>query len=1101
MQTDAVTAASLVQRRRDALARLLAAEGLDSGVERAIVPRDPAAEVPLSFAQEVLWLLDRATPGLTAYNSPAAARVLGPLDLTALASAATALVARHEALRTAFDAVDERAVQFPLPPSPVTVLQFDACALPAERRTAAALEFLRKIADTPFDLAAGTPLRIAVAHVAVDEHLLLLLTHHIVSDAWSYGIIFSELATLYDAELRGAAADLPPVRLQFGDYAVWQRAHMRGDELERRIAYWRERLASLAVLELPLDRVAGTSSSLAGGRRTRRLPGVLLRDLQRLARERGTTLYAVLLAALQTVLHRYTGQTDIVVGSAVAGRTPSETEGIVGYFSQALPMRARFDGDATFAEVLGRVSDAVLGAVEHQDVPFEPLALELQRAGRPNDAPLFRVVLTMQNARTADLRFGAATLEPIEVDAGATKFDLTLLGTELRDGLDLSLWYRSDVYEAATAERLLGHLERLLGEAAADPARPVGALPLLTVAETAQLDAWNATERSVGFVPLHERFVAAAGRTPAAMAVACGPQRMTYAELEARSRAVALRLRSLGVARGVPVGLVFERSCGFVVALLGTLRAGGHYVPLAADLPADRLAAQLAQCGAPVVVTEARFAASAPADAGRVVVLDALFADDPGAAAVMAALPPAGIEPDDLAYVLFTSGSTGTPKGVAVTHGNVANYAAAIVARLELDGPPLQYAAVSSPAADLGNTAIFTAVCTGGGLHMIPVDVASDPVRFGEYVSAERIDVLKVTPSHLRALLEAPSEAAALPRQRLVLGGEACGWDLVRRVRRAGSCRVFNHYGPTETTVGACAFEAVDDALAVNAATVPIGKPLANVRCYVLDARRQPVPVGIAGELYVGGAGVAAGYAGAPELSVERFVPDPWVLGAKMYRTGDRVRRLVSGDLEFLGRADDQVKVRGFRVELGEIENALTAHPHLSQAAVALCEAGGDAARIAAYVVPASGPGSAPPDEAAMRAFLAERLPDYMLPATYEILERLPLTANGKLDRAALAARRPAESTATVAPGFVAPRTPTEAAIAAVWAEVLRVERVSVTADFLALGFHSILAIRALGKLSRVLGVRLPLRALFDAPTIERLASVVSEASTGRTSS
>jgi len=1074
-------AAELAKQRRGVLAQLLAEEGLDAPPPAVLGPRNGAGAAPLSFAQEVIWLLDRAAPGLTAYNSPVAMRVRGALDVSALVDAATALVARHESLRTAFELECEHAVQRPLPPAPVTLETGDFRSLPLERRETAAYEYLRRIADTPFDLAAGQPIRFALAQIADDEYLFLVLTHHIVSDAWSYGIIFRELSVLYDATLTGSAKTLAPMRLQFADYAAWQRTRMQAAELERRLAFWRERLAGLPVLELPTDRPAGTAAGFAGGRCALTLPQPLLADIQRLARTHGATTYAVLLAALQTVLHRYTGQTDVVVGSALAGRTVPATEEIVGYFSQVLPMRTRLDGDQSFETLLEHVSDGVLEVLEHQDVPFEALALELQRAGRPADAPLFRVVLTMQTP-PAEYRLGAATLEPFDVEGSATKFDMTLLATECREAMELSLWYRTELFEGSTAERLLGHLRTVLESVVSDPGQSIGRVPLLTAAETAQLTGWNASASHADLLPVHEPVLAAARRTPAATAVVCGEERLRYDELAARTARVSARLRELGVGRGDAGGFWLDRSSAFVVGLLGTLRAGGAYVPLAPDLPLARLERQIAQSGVRVVVTQERFRARLPAGL-TILTLEGELASEPFAADAEA---PVGL--DEVAYVLFTSGSTGVPKGVAVTHGNLAHYTAAISNRLELaQAGPLHFATVSSPAADLGNTAIFPALCSGGTLHLIGAEVAGDPVRFGACMSAAGIDVLKITPSHLRALLEGPAQAAVLPRRWLVLGGETLGWELAERVRATGSCRVLNHYGPTEATVGACTFEVRSSALRERTATVPIGRPLEDVRCYVLDERLQLVPVGVPGELCIGGAGVARGYVGQPELSAERFVADPVAGSGRMYRTGDRVRRLASGELEFLGRLDGQVKVRGFRVELGEIETALLRDPAVGQAAVVLRAPDGQDAELAAFVVAVPGQEI---DLGQLRRMLGQELPEYMQPAGLTVLERFPLTANGKLDRAALCALGPEEREPAA---FVAPRTPTEAAIAAIWTEVLNREQVSVTADFLSLGFHSILAIRALGKLSRSLGVRLPLRALFDAPTVEQLARVVEQ--------
>jgi amino acid adenylation domain-containing protein len=1102
-------------QRSALLARLLADEGLDGRVARSIGRRTDADSAPLSYAQEVLWLLDRASPGLTAYNSPIARRIRGALDIGALGRAISAVVARHEALRTIFATRGDGSVQLPQPAAPDLLTLIDVRDAPAGERESRAVRALRQIADTPFDLTIAPPFHAALARIADDEAILLLLTHHIASDAWSYGIIFRELGALYDATVRGVPFGLPPVDLQFGDYAAWQREAVRGEAIEQQLAYWRERLAALPVLDLPTTRPATSAQGHAGARRAMLLPRATLDAVKGLAQQHGVTLYMVLLAAFQTVLHRYTGQDDIVVGSAVAGRTPPETEGIVGYFSQALPMRTRFDGDPRFAELLARVADTVLGTFEHQAVSLEALVLELQRV-HGGDAPLFRVVLTMQDANLSELRLGDTAVTPVELDAGATKFDLTLLVTERPEGLDLSLWYRTELFEAATVDRFLGHIRRVLDAAVADPAQRISELPLLSAAEEAQLATWEApfgTElASTGDGPLLPVAISLhAARSPAAVAVLEGEHLLTYAELADRAARLAHRLRALGVTTNTPVGLALERSADAIVAMLGIWQAGGAYVPLVPDLPAARLAQQATESGVRVVVTRAVHIDRLPPGLATI----ALDADAESLGEQPNTPVPLAAGPDDLAYILFTSGSTGVPKGVAVTHANLAHYTFAIVARLGFaDGGwsdwPLNFATVSTLGADLGHTAVFPALATGGVLHVLSPEVTTGAAQFADYFATHAVDLLKITPSHLQALIAGRSGAAlaaVLPRRWLVLGGEPLPWSLADTLLAVNRCRVLNHYGPTETTVGATTFELSAQTRAhardSGAQTVPIGRALPGVRLHVLDAHGARAPVGVPGELCVGGAGVAQGYFNQPERTTERFVADAFGgADARMYRTGDRVRWLECGMLEFLGRGDDQVKVRGYRVELGDIEQALGAHHNVARAAVLLRPAGDDSAPVlAAYVVPkaASGYAGAHAERltaAAVTRFLAERLPDYMVPSAVVLLDALPLTANGKLDRAALP---PLDPGTKPEPSYVAPRTSTETRLAAIWAEVFKRDQIGVTDQFLQLGGHSLLAIRILGKLTRTFGVRLPLRALFDAPTVEQLARMVDEASAAAT--
>ncbi|MEO8564655.1 MAG: condensation domain-containing protein, partial [bacterium] len=709
----------LADARQRLLAQLLAEEGLDdSPAEPSIAPRAIAGEAPVTFAQEVLWLLDRATPGLTAYNTPVARRIRGALDVAALERALDALVARHETLRTVFAARGDGAVQVVKPAARVALQTHDVRGLPDAEREGAAITALRAATDTPFDLAQEPGFRAALARVGDEDHLLLLLTHHIVSDAWSYGVMIRELNALYAAESSGAAHALPPVALQFGDFAAWQRDTLQGERLNERLSYWRERLAELPTLDLPTDFSPRGTTGFAGARVGTTLSPELSDATRRFAQSRDATLYMVLLAAVQSVLHRYSGQEDIVVGSAVAGRTRRESEEMIGYFSQALPMRTRFDGDPAFGELLGRVRDTVLGAFEHQDVPVETLMLELQKS-QARQAPLFRVVLTMQDAMPVALELGSTKAEPVELDASATKFDLTFLVTDTPHGIEIALWYRTELFRADSARRLLGHLETLLGAALADPARRVSALPLVTVAEHEQLVSWNATGWDEGEpTSLVALFEAQAARVPDRVAIVApsasasahgsvaGSTTLTYAELNARANQLARHLQASGVAAGAPVGLLLDRSADALVGMLGILKAEGAYMPLSMDAPSARLAQQITESGAKLVVTSVAFAGRLLGSA-TVVPIDSLAAT---LGAQSDANLPLSARPRDTAYVLFTSGSTGVPKGVAVTHANIVHYMRAVRRVLgtvddePVDGRARQFGLASTLAADLGNT-------------------------------------------------------------------------------------------------------------------------------------------------------------------------------------------------------------------------------------------------------------------------------------------------------------------------------------------------------------------------------------------------------------
>ncbi|MEO8334160.1 MAG: amino acid adenylation domain-containing protein [bacterium] len=1104
MDSQTTRAESELERERQRLLeQLLAEEGLDAPSAASISPRDPSAPVPLTFAQEVLWLLDRATPGLTAYNTPLAKRVRGALDLAALEKALARVAERNEALRTVFRASGDAAEQVVLGESSVPLAMHDVSSLPYVDREQAALAALRAVANTPFDLAKEPGFRAAVARIADDDHILLLLTHHIVSDAWSYGLIFRELGALYDAEVARTMPDLPPIALHYGDYAAWQRATLQGDALDAGLGFWRERLADLPVLELPTEHARPIAQSFAGARRSIVIPRKLYLGLRDLAQRSGATMYMALLSAYATVLRQYTSQEDIIVGSAVAGRTNREMEAMVGYFSQALPMRVRFEGDPTVTELLGRVAETVLGAFEHQDTPLEPIVLELQSGRAQSHAPLFRVVLTMQDTMGAELRLGETESETVELDAAGTKFDLTLLVTERADDIDLTLWYRTDLFTGGYAERFLGHMRSVLEAMVANPAQRASELSLVTPAEKEQLLTWNATSIPEGAAAtLVELFEKQAARVPdRAAIVAPGDVGLSYAELNAGANKVANHLRSLGVVAGDPVGLNLDRSASAVIGLLGILKAGGCYVPLPPDLPVARRMQQLRESGAKVLLTVVAFAADVPTDVTVVAldrdaaVLDAQSDDNPTATA----------RPSSPAYVLFTSGSTGVPKGVAVTHANAVHYARA-VSRVLGDVPAdtvgdgfakldsWHFGLASTLGADLGNTSLLPALLAGGTLHILSKDVTTEPARYAEYVAARPLDVLKITPNHFAALSggkQGGELSAVVPRRWIVFGGEMLRPDVARTMLGTNRCRVLNHYGPTETTVGVLTFEvssrSLDSAMAMGAQSVPLGRPLSNTKVYVVDARGRELPVGVPGELLIGGAGVAQGYLKRPDLTAEKFSMRS---GERVYRTGDRVRRLADGVIEFLGRGDDQVKVRGYRVELGEVEAALRAHPGVENGVVVLRDG-----QLMGYAVPkhegyAVSHGDRPTPEK-ISEWLSAQLPEYMVPSAVMLLDAMPLTANGKIDKAKL----PEPSTGEPeAPSFVEPRTPTEIQLATIWAEVLKRDKVGATDNFLALGGHSLLAIRLLGKISKAFGVRLPLRSLFESPTLEQFAAAVDTA-------
>ncbi len=1040
------------------------------------MPRGDAA--PLSFAQERLWFMDRLQPGEAAYHVAYRVGVDGPLDAAALRRALSGVAARHEALRTVFEERGDGAVQVVAPPAPVALPLVDLSRLrPAAReRTSRALA--REEAVLPFDLRRGPLLRAALLRLDGGEHALLLTLHHVVTDGWSMGVLFRELSALYAAATGGDEADLPPLPLQYADFAVWQRQRLRpgGGTLERELDFWRGRLAGApALLELPADHPRGAARGRPGGQVELAVPAETAAALRRLGRAEGTTPFITLLAAFQLLLSRYAGQDEVVVGTPIAGRTHRELEALAGFFVNALAVRVDVSGDPTFRALLRRTREAVLGAFAHQEVPFERLVEELQPERSPGRSPVFQAMFTLHGGDGPGLRLPGARTEVEEVWSGRAKFDVSVA---LRDGggaLSGTFAYDAALFERATAERMAAHFVALLGAAAAAPGDRVSALSLVDEAERRRLEAWNDTDRGDPGLLAHEMFARQAARTPDAPAVACGAERMSYAQLDAASGRIARALREMGVRAESRVAVFLERSVEMVAAVLGVLRAGGAYVPLDPEYPAERLRLVLEDANPHLLLSRAPLAAKLP---GRG--LAALFLDrDAARIAAMDAGPvEGGAGPDGLAYVIYTSGSTGTPKGVLVEHRGLAGLLRA--AREEFgfrEGDVA--AALASFAFDIWGFETLAPLAAGGAVRLVPRERVMDARALLE--ECRDATLLHAVPALMRQVVEAGRGALPAAR-RLFVGGDVVPPELLEAMRATfprAETRVL--YGPTEGTVLASSHPLAGGPVP---ARPVIGRPLGNVRLYVAGGAGELLPAGIPGELLIGGAGVARGYLGRPGLTAEKFVPDAFsgAAGARLYRTGDRVRRLADGTLEFLGRVDFQVKIRGFRIEPGEVEAALLRHPEVHDSAVVAREDRPGERRLVAYVVPE--PGAAPARDA-LRAWLRDRLPEHMVPGALVVVDALPLTPEGKVDRRAL----PAPASSPDDPAEGAPRTPEEEIVAGIWADVLGTERVGIHDDFFQLGGHSLLATRVVSRVRALLGAELPLRALFESPTVAGIAA------------
>jgi len=1060
-------------------------EAGDRIVEPKIVPVPRDQELLLSFEQERLWFLDRFEPNSPLYNIPMDIRFDGTLDTDALRLALRDLVDRHEMLRSRLPAVDGLPRMVIEPPGGFEVPVVDIGHLGPQAAEEEALRRLREEGAKPFNLSDGPLFRAQIVKLGPTDHVLFMTFHHIVDDGWSPAVLHREISAFYQARLEGRKAELPPLPIQYADYAQWQQNWLQGDVLSRKMEYWREHLAGAPPLDLPTDRPRPPVQTFRGGVVEFLLPSSIVGELRALSREQGVTTFSTLLAAFALLMSRYSGQDDFVVGTPTAGRNRPETRDLIGFFNNSVPLRVDLSGSPSFRDLLARMRMVVARGLDNQEIPFEKMVELLHPDRDLSRNPIFQVMYTHQNSPTEPYELPGVETGTLRgglvggVVQGTAKFDLTMGITDIDDAdtMPAMLEYNSDLFDEATAARMIEHFRHLLNSIIADPDAPLDRLAMLGEDERRRLLVdWNDTSTAYEPMCMHELFEANVDRAPDAIAVIAGDRSLTYAELDHAANRLAHHLRRLGVAPGARVGLCADKSLEMVTGLLGIQKAGGAYVPLDPSYPRERLSFMLADAGIGILLTQAPLLDRLPAHDTNVVLLD----DDwSSIEAEPATRVDSGVTVDDLAYVIYTSGSTGRPKGVMVEHRGVRNLADAQARTFDV-GPGSRVFQFVTYGFDASVSDWLMGFATGATIVLATGDARLPGPALVDALHESEATHLTMPPSVLAAL---PHDG--LPALRTVLAtGEACPADVV--ATWGAGRRLFNPYGPTEATVYVTLVECDEP----RPRTV-IGKPMANAEIYVLDPHLEPVPVGVYGEIYIGGVGLARGYLDRPELTAERFVAHPFNddPAARVYRTGDLGRFLPDGSIEFLGRADNQVKLRGFRIELGEIESVLAEHADVATPVVLARDDVAADRRLVAYVVPA-GPGTAPsPDE--LRAHLAGSLPDYMVPSIFVTVDRLPLSPNGKLDRAALPVPtldrgRPRE--------FEPPASPTEQVVASIWARVIGIDRVGANDNFFDLGGHSLLATQVVSRILDTLQVELPVRFIFEAPTVRALSQRVADA-------
>ncbi|PSO74788.1 MAG: non-ribosomal peptide synthetase [Cyanobacteria bacterium QH_3_48_40] len=1064
------------EKRERLLKRLQAQQKNTSAPPISRQPRGDKTSFPLSFAQQRLWFLDRLEAGSPFYNVPGVLEVTGRLDAQLLESCFSEIARRHEILHTRFDMKDGQPVQIIQPPSPLEIPVIDLQDIPAAQRWERALYLAREEARTPFELQQLPLLRITLLKLSQERHLMVFVAHHIVSDAWSRGVMLHELTTLYHAFAAGEPSPLPELQIQYADFAVWQQQWLQEAGLQAQLAYWKAQLGNLPpVLDLPADHPRSDRQTFRGAQYQFTLSPEMTKALQSLSQQQEATLYMTLLAAFQTLLYRYTGEVDVAVGSPIANRNRPEIENLIGFFANTLVLRTDLSGDPSFLKLLERVREVALAAYSNQDVPFEKLVEELQPERNLSHSPLFQVLFSFHDIPVLP-ELPGLTFELLEMDSGTAKFDLSLLTRlDTQQGTIIAtLEYNLDRFEEGTIARLAECFQSLLTDIVAQPEQPISALSLLSPAQRKEiLETGNDTTVAYPEQDVCQLFEEQATQTPNAIAVTQAQANLTYDALNRQANQLAHKLQALGVQLDSRVGICLTRSLALPVALLGVLKAGAAYVPLDPSYPEERLAFMIADSEAEVLLSEEQLLATLPQTHATILCLDtdwqAISSESDRNLEFLARL-------DTLAYVIYTSGSTGKPKGVAMSHRPLSNliHWQSQHSSLKPGAKTLQFASVSF---DVSFQECFATWSAGGTLVLMPEEVRRDPNRWLDLLIKERIERLFLPFVALGQLAEAAERRRIVPEhlQEVITAGEQL--QITRPVRSffqaLPNCTLQNQYGPSEShVVTAYTLKGTPQEWQL---LPPIGGAIANAEVFILDRQQQPVPIGVPGELCIGGISLARGYLHRPELTAERFIAHPFRAGDRLYKTGDWARYLPDGNIEFLGRADGQVKLRGFRVELGELEAVLGQHPNIKAVVATVRE--DTPGSLVAYIVPRTNH-----TENDWRTFVKSRLPNYMVPASFVILDALPLTPSGKVDRRSLP--KPESDRPALTTDYVAPRTELERQIASIWQEILQVERVGIHDNFFDLGGHSLLIAQLGDRLQGLLQREIPLATLFQYPTI-----------------